>query len=113
MKPGAAILAIAVMLPALALAEPMAPVALNSLSEAPHAVVGARLLDQRGQVLGQVARVQTDAYGRPAALAFTPAGGSAMVVIGAAAVSYDGSTLVAADDQPQIAALSGTRVASK
>lgn len=112
MRAGAAFLSFAVMFPALALAAPMAPTALNSLSSAPH-IMGATVEDQHGKVLGQVTRVQTDQDGHPSALAFTPTGKRDVVVIGAAAVSYDGTTLVAASDQPQIAALSGTRVAAE
>jgi hypothetical protein len=113
MKVGAAFLSLFLACPILANAGEMAPVALNSLSAAPHAITGAKVMDQRGHLLGQVARVQTDQDGRPSALAFTASGSGKLVVVSAAAVSYDGDLVVASNDQPQIAALSGTRVASE
>ena len=94
-----------------ALAEDMAPVALNSLSSTPAGAVSARVLDQNGHVLGRATAIQTDQYGKPAALAFRAANGNT-VVIGATAVSFDGSVLVADNQQPQIAALTSARVAS-
>ncbi len=83
----------------------MAPVALNSLSAAPAAMAAAKVLDQNGNVLGQVERVQADQYGKPSALAFHAAKTGKTVVISAAAASYDGKVIVASNDQPQIAAL--------
>jgi hypothetical protein len=97
--------------PALAAAEEMAPVALNSLSSAPAHAANAKVMDQNGRILGQATAIQTDQYGKPSALAFR-AGNGNTVVIGAAAVSFDGNALVADSTQPQIAALSASRVAS-
>ena len=97
--------------PALAFAEDMAPVALNSLSSTPAAAASAKVLDQNGHMLGQATGIQTDQYGKPSALAFRASSGNT-IVIGAAAVSFDGSVLVADNEQPQIAALSAARVAS-
>jgi hypothetical protein len=113
MRTGAALFSFLVICPVLASAQEMAPVALNSLSGVPHAIAGAQVMDQRGHLLGKVSRVQTDQDGRPAALAFTPVNSKKVVVIAAAAASYDGKTVVADDQQPQIAALSATRVASE
>ena len=98
-------------LPALAHAEQMAPMALNSLSAAPSLATSVRVMDQHGNVLGQAQRIQTDQDGKPSALAFRANNGS-IVVIGAAAISYDGSAFVADSDQPQVAALISARVAS-
>jgi hypothetical protein len=97
--------------PALACAEEMAPVALNSLSSAPAGAASAKVLDQNGHTLGQVTGIQTDQYGKPSALAFRASNGNT-VVIGAAAVSFNGTVLVADNEQPQIAALTSARVAS-
>src|ERR1700712_4096563 len=105
-----ALCAVFIAVPALACAEEMAPVALNSLSSAPS-VTAAKVLDQNGHALGQATAIQTDQYGKPSALAFRAMGGST-VVLSAAAVSYDGTVLVADNDQPQVAALTGARVAS-
>jgi hypothetical protein len=92
-------------IPGLACAEEMAPVALNSLSTAPSGIASARVLDQQGRVLGQVERVQTDHDGKPAAVAFRAADGRGTIVLAAASLSYDGKELVAASDQPQLAML--------
>ena len=85
--------------------EGLAPVALNSLSAAPAQAASAKVLDQNGRLLGQVERIQIDQDGKPSALAFRAAKDGSTVVISAAAVSYDGKTLVAGNEQPQIAAL--------
>lgn len=113
MKTGAVLFSLTVFWPALANAGDMAPVALNSLSAAPQAIAGAPVMDQRGHLLGRVSRVQTDQNGRPDALAFTLVNSHKLVVIGAAAVSYDGTSVVADDQQPQIAALDRVRTAAK
>jgi hypothetical protein len=86
-------------------AEGLAPVALNSLSAPPAQAASAKVLDQNGRLLGQVERIQTDQDGKPSALAFRAAKDGSTVVISAAAVSYDGKSLVAGNEQPQIAAL--------
>jgi hypothetical protein len=108
----AALCGLFIVVPALACAEDMAPVALNSLSALPGKAASARVLDQNGRLLGQAQRIQTDQDGKPAALAFRAAQSGNTVVISAAAVSYDGNVLVASNDQPQIAALTGTRTAT-
>lgn len=84
-------------------AETMAPTALNSLTAAPN-VAAAQVMDQHGRVIGTGPRIQTDHEGKPAAMAFTAHDGKT-VVLGAAAVSFDGSVLVADSAQPQIVAL--------
>jgi hypothetical protein len=98
-------------IPATAFAEDLAPVALNSLSDAPANIASLPVMDQKGQVIGQALRVQTDQDGKPSALAFR-AGDGSTVVIAAAATSYDGHALITSNDQPQIAALSGVRTAA-
>ena len=100
--------------PTLVHAENMAPSALNSLSSAPASISSAQVLDQNGRVLGKVERVQTDQDGKPSALSFRANDGR-LVVIAAAATSYDGKVVVTSNDQPQIAALigTGTRTAAK
>ena len=100
------------LIPAVANAENLAPVALNSLSAPPANIASLRVMDQNGQVIGQALRVQADQDGRPAALSFRANNGST-VVIAAAATSYDGHVLVTSNDQPQIAALSAVRTATK
>ena len=99
------------LLPAIANAESLAPVALNSLSQAPANVASLPVMDQKGQVIGQALQIQADQDGHPAALSFRANNGST-VVIGAAATGYDGKSLVTSNDQPQIAALSSVQTAA-
>lgn len=98
-------------LPALANADALAPVALNSLSKAPAHIASLKVMDQKGQVIGQALQIEADQDGHPAALSFRANNGN-LVVIGAAATSYDGKVLVTSNDQPQIAALSSVRTAA-
>ncbi|HVV27001.1 MAG TPA: hypothetical protein VHC40_03455 [Rhizomicrobium sp.] len=99
--------------PALAQADEIAPAALNSFTSVPAKLSSAQVLDQNGHVLGTVERVQTDQDGKPNALSFRAASDGRLVVIGAAAVSYNGHVLITSNDQPQIAALTTTRTAAK
>jgi hypothetical protein len=99
----AALCGLFVMVPALACAEDLAPVALNSLSSVP-ALNATQVQDQKGHLLGQAERILADQDGKPSALAFRAANGST-VVIAAPAVSYDGHILTVSNDEPQIAAL--------
>ena len=91
------------MVPALACAEDLAPVALNSLSTVP-ALSSTQVLDQQKHILGQAERILADQDGKPSALSFRAQNGKT-VIVSAAAVSYDGHVLIADNDQPQIAAL--------
>ena len=85
--------------------EQMAPMALNSLSAPPVKAASAKVFDQNGHLLGQVERIQADEYGKPSALSFRATKNGKIVVISAAAASYDGNVVVASNDQPQIQAL--------
>ena len=99
-------------IPLMASADELAPVALYSLSAPPTNIASLKVMDQKGQVIGQALQIQTDQDGHPAALSFRANNGST-VVIGAAATSYDGKSLVTSNDQPQIAALASVRTAAK
>lgn len=93
-----------------ALAENLAPMALNSLSTAPN-IASRPVMDQHGKTIGTAQAVQTDASGKPSAMSLrTPDGKT--IVLGAAAVSFDGRVLVADSQEPQIAALSPSRTAA-
>ena len=98
-------------MPLAANADALAPVALNSLSKAPSNIASLQVMDQKGQVIGQALQIQNDQDGHPAALSFRASNGT-IVVIGAAAASYDGKSLITSNDQPQIAALSAVRTAA-
>ena len=71
-----------------ALAEDVAPVALNSLSAAPAKIAAAPVLDQNGAVIGKVRAIVTDQDGKPSAMSYV-ATDNRLRVIGAPAVSYD------------------------
>ncbi|HET7086487.1 MAG TPA: hypothetical protein VFI23_17090 [Rhizomicrobium sp.] len=100
---GAALCGFFLLVPALARGEDMAPVALNSLSQPPK-LGSAPVLDQQGHLLGHADQMVTDQDGKPAGLSIRLQNGKTTVV-SAAAVSYDGHTLVTSSDQPQIVAL--------
>jgi hypothetical protein len=107
----AALCGLFVLVPTLAFAEEMAPVALNSLGRVPAGLESAQVMDQNGKVIGQVDKVQTDVDGKPSALSFRAHDGR-LVVVSAAAASFDGKSLITSNDQPQVAALSQTRTAA-
>jgi type IV secretory pathway TraG/TraD family ATPase VirD4 len=86
-------------------AQELAPVVLSSLSAVPQDISSANIMDQNGDVIGQVLRVQADQDGKPSALAFRATRDGRTVVVSATAVSYDGHVLVTDSNQPQIAAL--------
>jgi len=94
-----------ILVPVLSHAEDMAPAALNSFSSVPATLTSAQVLDQNGHVLGKVERMQTDQNGTPAAVSFKAANNGRIVVVAAAAVSFDGRVLITSSDQPQIAEL--------
>lgn len=85
--------------------------ALNSLSTAPN-IASRPVMDQHGKTIGTAQAVQTDASGKPSAMSLrTPDGKT--IVLGAAAVSFDGRVLVADSHEPQIAALNFNRAPSR
>ena len=106
----AALCGFLVIIPTLAGAEDLAPVALNSLPQAPK-LDSVRVMDQQGHVIGKVERIQADQDGKASALAIRAVNGQT-VVVSAAAASYDGHNLVTSSDQPQIAALQPQRTAA-
>lgn len=84
--------------------------ALNSLSAAPN-IASRPVMDQHGKVIGTAQAVQTDATGKPSAMSLRTQDGKT-IVLGAAAVSFDGRMLVADSREPQIVALSPSRTAA-
>ncbi|HEY4075831.1 MAG TPA: hypothetical protein VGM26_02765 [Rhizomicrobium sp.] len=95
--------ALFMIIPTLAYAEDLAPVALNSLSAPPANIATIKVFDQHGRLLGQAEKIQTDQSGKPLALSFRATNGST-INLSAAAVGFDGKVMVA-EDQPQISAL--------
>ena len=93
-----------------AFAVDLAPMALNGFSTAPD-IAARPVMDQHGKEIGKAVAVQTDTSGKPSAMSLrTPDGKT--IVLGAAAVSYDGRVLVADSQEPQIAALALSRTAA-
>jgi hypothetical protein len=111
-KARTALLGVLLVIPAAAGADELAPVALNSLSSPPANIASLKVMDQNGHMIGQALGIQTDQKGHPAALTFRANDGST-VVIPAKAAGFDGHTLVASNDQPQIAALTSVHTAKK
>jgi hypothetical protein len=95
----------ALLIPVIAGAEDLAPIALNSLSATPQDIRSARVLDQHGNYIGDVQRVATDQDGKPSAISILPKGGR-LIVVSASAVSYDEprNILMASIPEPVFAA---------
>jgi hypothetical protein len=86
-----------------AAAEVFAPMALNSIGTVPAKIAGAKVMDEHGVEVGSVARIETDAMGKPlkADIALT---GGPMIFVEASALGYDqnANVLVTAEDQKQL-----------
>ena len=89
-----------------ACAEDIAPMALNSVGIVPPKIEGAPVEDAHGAVVGRVAKIETDAEGKPLRADVTLTGGP-MVFLDTASLSYDenANILVTALDQQQLAQL--------
>jgi hypothetical protein len=87
--------------------EDLAPVALNSLPAPPRGIQAAQVFNQRGQVIGGVDRVAVDASGKPSALSIRPPHSKDVMVVSAAAASYDAPRNIV------VAAVPDDRVASR
>jgi hypothetical protein len=95
----------ALLVPVIAKAQDLAPIALNSLSTVPQGIRSARVLDQHGIYIGDVQQVATDQDGKPLAISILPKDGR-LIVVSASAVSYDEprNVLVASVPGPLLAA---------
>ena len=82
--------------------------ALNSIGAVPPKIEGAPVEDGHGAVVGHVAKIETDAEGKPLRADVTLTGGR-MVFLGTASLSYDqgANVLVTGLDQRQLAQLAG------
>jgi hypothetical protein len=87
----------------LAAADDIAPMALNSIGAVPAKIASAKVVDGHGAEVGSVAKIETDAMGKPlrADIALT---GGRMIFIDASQLGYDQSAnmLVTAMDQKQL-----------
>jgi hypothetical protein len=72
----------------------MAPMALNSFSNPPDKVATARVVDQKGIVIGSVQKVDVAAGGKPTAVEIALLGTNQIVSLDAKAVSYDATNNV-------------------
>lgn len=96
--------------PLAASADDIAPMALNSIGMVPSKIQGAPVEDVQGDVVGRIAKIETDVEGKPLRADVTLNGGR-MVFLETAALSYDESAnvLVTALDQQQLAQLADQR----
>ena len=103
-------LILACAMPFAAWAEDFAPMALNSLGLVPPKIAGAPVEDSHGATVGRVAKIETDAEGKPLRADITLNGGR-MVFLDTASLSYDenANMLVTSLDQQQLAALANQR----
>jgi hypothetical protein len=92
------------LVPLPAAADAFAPMALNSVAAVPAKITGAKVVDGRGVEVGSVARIETDAMGKPLKADITLTGGR-MIFLEASALGYDqnANVLVTAIDQQQLA----------
>ena len=86
-----------------ATADDFAPMALNSVAAVPAKIAGAKVMDGHGVQVGSVARIETDAMGKPLKADITLTGGR-MIFLEASALGYDqnANVLVTAMDQQQL-----------
>jgi hypothetical protein len=74
--------------PALAAGEDFAPMALNSFTFVPKRIATATVVDQNGQALGIVQKVDSDSSGKPSRIEVLMPGGQTMAIASQSA-SYD------------------------
>ena len=90
-------------------ADEIAPMALNGIGAVPAKIAGAKVMDGHGTEVGSVARIETDAMGKPlrADIALT---GGRTIFIDASALSYDqvANVLVTAMDRQQLVQMTQT-----
>jgi len=90
----AVLLSAALLTPVVAAAEDLgardlAPTALESYTHAPANIGSAKVVDQRGRMVGSIKGIETDAAGRPDAISIQPANGQPLMVVAAGDASYD------------------------
>lgn len=67
----------------------LAPMVLSSFPTPPANIISAKVFDPRGNMVGSIKGVATDAEGKPAAISVQPANGRSLIVVAAGAASYD------------------------
>jgi hypothetical protein len=89
--------------PQAAAADDIAPMALNSIGAVPAKIASAKVVDGHGAEIGTVAKIETDAMGKPLRGDIVLPGGR-MIFIEASALGYDqiANELVTATDQKQL-----------
>ena len=86
---------------------PMAPMALNSLTNPPAKIATAPVADQSGTVVGAVEKVELNAAGKPVNVDIALLGSNRIVALDSSRLSYDvtNNVVTAALDKSQLAAL--------
>ncbi|MEO8894938.1 MAG: hypothetical protein ABI450_03575 [Rhizomicrobium sp.] len=94
------------LVPLRAMADDLAPMALNSIAAVPPKIASAKVVDPKGVAVGSLVRVTTDAKGRPLQADIALTGGHT-IVLQASALGYDqnANLVVTAMDQAQLAQL--------
>ena len=88
----------AILVPVIAGAEDLAPMALNSLPAPPAKITTAQVENLHGQMVGRVDKVATDQSGKPSAISvITPEG---LKVVAAQSASYDETRNLVFTDLP-------------
>ena len=90
-------------------ADDIAPMALNGIGAVPAKIAGAKVVDGHGAQIGSVAKIETDAMGKPLKADIALPGGR-MIFIEASALGYDqtANVLVTAKDQTQLVRMAQT-----
>ena len=98
------------MVPLQAMADDLAPMALNSVAAVPPKITGAKVVDPKGVAVGSLVRVTTDAKGKPVQADIALTGGHTITVV-ASALGYDqnANIVVTAMDQAQLAQMAPAR----
>ncbi len=87
--------------------QPLAPIALNSLSSPPDKIATARVVDDTGATVGAVQKVELGASGNPTKVEIALLGSERVVALDSMQLSYDetNNVVTAALDKGQLAQL--------
>ena len=91
--------------------ETIAPIALNSLSSPPDKIATARVVDDKGTIVGAVQKVELGAGGKPTQVEIALLGSDRVVALDSRQLSYDeaNNVVTAALDKSQLAQLPPAR----
>lgn len=85
----------------------LAPIALNSLSSPPDNIATAKVVDDKGIVVGAVQKVDLDQAGKPTRVEIALLGSNRIIALDSASLSYDqaNNVMTAAMDKTQLVQL--------